>query len=178
MHAHMPVFPLNMGAERSQQYQAPAGVAASLGGYRNFLWCQNLVNPLAVVWYHFTTQLLWSSRLLMCDWWTVGECVCGLSLCAVFDRGVNCGSNNVMLVCASALTFSGPRSAQIQIVSGNILGVQVCGRHPALLLCCADEPPTWGEQRERNRSALTGEDTNRWGLRRLDAPLNAVSEAQ
>jgi len=51
----------------------------------------------------------------------------------------------------SALTFSSPRGAQIQIVSGDVLGVQVCGRYPALLLCCADEPPTWRGEGEGER---------------------------
>lgn len=41
----------------------------------------------------------------------------------------------------SVLTFSCSGSAQIQIISGYILGVQVCGWDPALLLCCADKPP-------------------------------------
>lgn len=48
--------------------------------------------------------------------------------------------NNAVFV--SALTFDSPGCSQIQIVSGSILRVEVCGRDPALLLRCADEPPT------------------------------------
>lgn len=53
-----------------QELQPPGGVE------RNFLWCQNIANPLAVVCYHITELQLWPSRFLMCDWKCVCVCMC------------------------------------------------------------------------------------------------------
>lgn len=95
---------------------------------------------------------LWSSRFLMCDW----KCMC-VYVCLVpaslfcFDSTKTVHASiylyfkNLILLWSFMLTFSGPGSAQIQIVSGYVLGVQVCGWHPALLLRCADKPPACRE---------------------------------
>lgn len=61
-----------------------------------------------------------------------------VSISAAFGVGAD---SEMVLVWFFVLTFSGSESAKIQIISGCVLGVQICGWHPTLFFCCADKPP-------------------------------------
>lgn len=136
----------------SQQDETAAKVAASQGKWKEFSVLPNYCKPFGCGLAHGAATVVFKVPNV---WLEVCVYVC-LVLVSLFcfdatktvRVGIYLYFTNLISLCLFMLTFSGPGSAQIQIVSGYILGVQVRGWHPALLLHCADKPPAC---RERHR---------------------------